>query len=415
MRRYVWIAAVLAVLGAAFHETGRGQFPGAKPKAGDIGPGDQGATLRLPGAAPMPPPSPIGNAPAVPSYVRNLYGSPGGVPNPARPERSITQAPASNVNINKDIEITAEAGPWAIFVMAYAGPKAPELAREFVAELRNTHKLYAYVYNSGADEKQKEYQRVQKLRQEQIEALQKAGLKADMPIHVPTVRIEEQTSVLVGGYRTREEALAALQRLRREVTLDPNKVAMDVTGVLQDTFDPAKKTLGPAKAAGFAYVNPLLKAFPVRNPSTAKQQAEDKAAAELEFLRKVNKDEPLSLLHCGKTYTLAIKQFNTQYKTVGNETDTKSFLARFQMSKADNQDNAAHNAHDLGAAMRKLGMPQTYVLHSRFCSYVTVGGFDQLDDPQLKAMQSYLENRFRAPAYQPLEMFPRPIPMLVPR
>jgi hypothetical protein len=39
---------------------------------------------------------------------------------------------------------------------------------DYKSEMRNNMKLHAFVYNAGAKEKQKEYQRVQKAKRDQI-------------------------------------------------------------------------------------------------------------------------------------------------------------------------------------------------------------------------------------------------------
>ena len=67
MRRWLWIVAVLVVVGGALVHTSRGQFQTGKPPV--EGPGDGGATLRLPGAEPSRPSSP-GGAP-LPYYLQN--------------------------------------------------------------------------------------------------------------------------------------------------------------------------------------------------------------------------------------------------------------------------------------------------------------------------------------------------------
>ena len=416
MKRWVCMLAVLTVaVGVVVHDTGRGQVPGTKPPV-DVGPGAGGATLKLPGLepAPAPYPNPGSDKPAIPDPLKGLW-NPSASPNPAiKPGGTKVALPPSNqVDINKDIEIAEKAGQWMIFAMAYTGPKAPEMARKFVIVMRGHYKWKAYVFNYGAKEKQAEYERVEKLRREQVEALQRAGLKADVPIRVPTIRIDEQTGVLVGGYKTREEAMDALKKLRK---LDPkglidNQVDLDTKFVIE--LD------GQARREARC-VNPFLKAFPARNPALPPEQYDANPEEEMNFLRKVNSGEPFSLLQCKKPFTLAIKQFNMQYKTLDSASGAKAkgFLEKFDkgffLKGGEWQDATAHNAHNLAEAMRKAGLPETYVLHCKYCSYVTVGAYNGVDDPQLVAMQNYLEPRFKMDTFHKLELLPRPVPMPVP-
>jgi hypothetical protein len=415
MKRWLWMLAVLTVA-VVVHDTGRGQVPGTKPPV-DVGPGAGGATLKLPGLepAPAPYPNPGSDKPAIPDPLKGLW-NPSASPYPAIKSggTKVALPPSNQVDINKDIEITEKAGQWMIFAMAYTGPKAPEMARKFVIVMRGHYKWKAYVFNYGAKEKQAEYERVEKLRREQVEALQRAGLKADVPIRVPTIRIDEQTGVLVGGYKTRDEAMDALKKLRK---LDPkglidNHVDLDTKYVEEQD--------GKARRSE-AYVNPFMKAFPARNPAVPPEQFSSNTEEEMIFLRKVNSGEPFSLLQCKKPFTLAIKQFNMQHKTMDSASGEKAkvFLEKFDKGFFHKsrpwEDMTAHNAHNLAEAMRKAGLPETYVLHCKYCSYVTVGGYnDPEKDARLVAMQNYLETRFKMDAFSRLELVPRPIPMPVP-
>ena len=411
MKRWLWMLTVLAVSSVVLHGTCRGQPPR------DLGPGEQGATLRIPGLDPVP----TAGKPGVPPNLQGLW-NPTASPYPPSLQTGATKValpPSNAVNINKDIEITPEAGQWMIFVMAYTGPKAPEMARKFVAVMRSHYKWNAYVFNYGAEEKRKEYERVQKIRQDQVDALKAQGLKADIPIRVSAIRIDEQTGVLVGGYKTRDEAMNALKKLRM---LDPKalvgKVDLDTVHVAQVEENNLAKGV-KVTGADSAYVNPFNKAFPARNPALPKETPGSTTEEDLKFLRGVNTHESLSLLQCKKSWTLAIKQFNMQSKTFDDKEQARTFLDRFTKGLSLKggvwEDSTALNAHNLAEAMRKNGLPEAYVLHCKHCSYVTVGGYDSLEDPRLTAMQNFLESRLNSEAYQKGDWFPRPLPMAVPR
>ncbi len=412
MKRWLWMAAIFAVaVGALAHNTGHGQFPA--PKAG---PGEGGATLKLPGLDPVPtPPVPGAVRTALPDYVPKSNGTPGSAYPSLQPGGTkVALPPSVQFDINRDIEITPEAGPWAVFVMAYTGPKSPMMARKFVTELRATYKYPGYVFNYGAEEKRKEYERVQKARQVQIDALQKAGLKADVPIRVPAIRIDEQTGVLIGGFRTRDEAASFVEKLRRQNPPDPDKVDLDTKFAAEVKQGPGGTSVIKGERI---YLNPFLKALPVHNPTAAKEQSPNVLADEMKLLRKLNSDddEPYNLFKCKKPVTLAIAQYGTQHKAFHDAREAKGSITQFGITGGRWMDQSAQNAHNLAEGLRKKGMPETYVLHTRFSSYVTVGGYDSEKDQQLVAMQNFLENHFRAPAYAPLKLFDRPVPMQVPR
>jgi hypothetical protein len=408
MKRCLWLLALLIIVSVAVQNASHGQ------------PGDGGATLKLPGMDPAPAKT------GAPDPLKGLWNpAASAFPAPIQRGGAKVAEPPSNANdMNKDIEINAKVGHWVIFVMAYSGPKAPEMARKLVAVMRGHYKWNAYVFNYGAEEKRKEYERVQKIRQEQKDALIKAELDPNVPIRVAAIRIAEQTAVLVGGYKTRDEASAALTILKK---LDPNplKGKVDLDTVYTVKADRTKSSKAEQLSDGdIGYVNPFKMAFIARNPhpDVPKDQNGMTPEEELKFLRLVNREEPLTLLQCKKPFTLAVKQYNMQFKTADNTKEANSFLETFNQAfflKSDKriwQDHAAHNAHNLAEAFRKrdgLNL-EAYVLHAKYCSYVTVGSYDSLQDPQLIAMQNFLDQQFKLDAYRALELFPRPMPMPVP-
>jgi hypothetical protein len=301
------------------------------------------------------------------------------------------------------------------------------MARAFATEWNSNpayakFKLKAYVFNFGAEEKQKEYERVQKLKKKQIEALNEAHLPgAIMPIRIQTVRIDEQTAVLLGGFRDADAAMSVAKKIRELPPPDVKRVKVDCR--YAGAFTPEKSSkgladLGPAAQEQVVqYINPFTKASPVRNPTAAKEQTGMTPAAELEFLRKVNREEPLSLLNTRRPFTLAVKQFNSQYKTMTDAKEAKTFINQFNdlfgRKKGEWVDGAAHNAHNLAEALRKSKL-EAYVLHCQCCSYVTVGSYSGPQDPELVQMQRFLETYFQAEGFRVLDMFGHPAPMLVP-
>lgn len=472
MKRWKWLLPGLTLaLGVVLHQGIRAQLPvktreaqspfstpkvqGTPGSAVEIGPGEQGAVLRLPGA-PMTPPEPeptpqnqpvrqpapveprISPNPALnglPESIRNNYNPavlpPGGA-EVVRPATRVALPPINFDNVNRDIEVTPEAGPWVLMMMAYTGEKAPEYARKFTFVLRNRFKLNAFVFNFGAEEKRKEYERVnaerEKQKRELREALKDVGVVAEMPIRIHATRFEQQVGVLVGGFKTRDDALAAKERLRK------NEKAWDSKDAIEFAFDlvyqetPVKDKFGRVVGASerkHAYDNPFLKAFPARNPTIkAEDPANERNAEEVKFMRRINESEPLSLFKCPKAFTLVIKQFSSQLKVIDNSTvDPKeqqtAFLKHFSglnfWKKGEWQDYAAHNAHNLAEGLRKAGLPETYVLHCRHCSYVTVGGYDRVEDPQLMGMQNYLTTRFQEDAFRRIDIMARPAIMPIPK
>ena len=81
-------------------------------------------------------------------------------------------------------------------------------------------------------------------------------------------------------------------------------------------------------------------------------------------------------------------------------------------------EKSAEQAHELADVLRKLNF-DSFVLHMRTGSLVTVGAFDQLDSPearrvasQLKTLQDRMKHRDGGDIFQ---LYETPAPMEVPR
>src|SRR5262245_51477124 len=127
--------------------TGAGTVPGTgalPPSVQSLFP--QGANARA--SSPLPPigqSQAVSDTPGVPMHGTGLWTMP---PYQEKPDP------------NRDIAITPTQGPWVVYIDSYTGPEAPTLARQMAMELRSTYRLNAYVYNHGAEERRKEYERV---------------------------------------------------------------------------------------------------------------------------------------------------------------------------------------------------------------------------------------------------------------
>ncbi|MCI0682387.1 MAG: hypothetical protein L0Y71_09800 [Gemmataceae bacterium] len=424
------------------------------------GPDDDGAVLRLPGEEPRP---------------RTLRAPPEPSPSSAGP--STTDVILANLTVdpryamNRDIEPTPNLGPWMVCVHSYITKEAPQWARQMTAELRSNpkYRLPAYVFTYGIEERHKEYARVKTLLDQQRQFAKDKGLPimyatrskfdGDAPLlpnefslaHVLNmvgsrqVTVDEsddlplayalnmlkvkhipvQCAVLVGGYPDENAAHRALLRIKDLPAPDQDKVKMDVKFYGRDE-DPNRPGRLKKDSGVAMYVNPFKRAFVCRNPSIRQELAPESAndGMDMKTLRRLNNGEPYTLLNCKKPITLAIKQFQT-FTTVQTR-DEPSVLQKFGFLTREGEgvDQAAHDAHTLAEYLRNSNL-EAYVLHTKFSSVVTVGGFDNLEDPNLRAMEATL--RQRLPAFEaqmrrlnqggPLQsmmFFPRPMPMKVP-
>ena len=407
----IWVGAGLMV--ALTVHAGRAQ----------TGPDGDGAVLRLPGEDNRPratPPSGASQAEASSTATADLI---------------LTNLTVdARYAMNRDIEPTPQIGPCMICIQSYITKEAPEWARQMAGELRGTYKLQAYVFTYGVEERRKEYERVKVMFDQQRKAFKDRGLELmyatrakgaaepptavlsnDLPLGVAmrTLKVQHipvQCAVLVGGFANEDAANRALQSIRDLRPPDPNRVKLDQKFYI----DLEGKSKIDAKDI---HVNPFKRAFVCRNPSV-KQDAAGAGSdpLDMKLLRKLNSDEPYSLLNCRKPITLAVKQFQT-FVTVQDREKSANLLENFgfRTRAGEGIDRAAHDAHALADLMRKNKTTplEAYVLHTKFTSVVSIGTYDSLQDPNLIAMRRQLGGKLRE--WPQMAFFPEPQPMMVPR
>ncbi len=389
----------------------RAQSPAPAGKGLPLGPGDGGATLKQPWLEPAgaPPAAPSTAKPAAaPSYIQGLLNESGaGKTGAADAAIHASLLPYDTTGINNDILVRPEHGPWMILLISYSGPEGPVRARKMVSELRSAYKLPAYVFNYGAEEKRKEFERVKAIIDKQKEVLKQNNLPIDQPIRVRHLRIDEHCGVLVGGYPTEAAAIKAREQMRKLAPPDPSRVDLDLKFIVGED----------GKGGEAVSVNPFTRAILVHNPTVKVERPAEPEKLDIQALQRMNSEEAFSLLKCKRAYTLVIKQFSTPSVT-GPRTDSPSagFWSSLGFGKkttGDEIDLAAKNAHELVEGLRRAKL-EAYVLHTKFYSLVTIGGFDGLDDPNLRSMQNLIVTRLN-PAMQGIQPLPQPLPMAIPR
>jgi hypothetical protein len=417
MKKILFALAVLCCTGLAFlPEAARSQAPGQAGKnfPFDLGPGDKGATLKAPwqdaDAAPT----------TSPSYIQGLLNTTGATKAGTTSSLHASLLPYDNTGINNDILVTRELGPWMILIISYAGPEGPIWARDMVRVLREQYKMPAYVYNYGAAEKRKEYERVKAIVEKQKQVLKENNLPLDSPIRIRHLRIDEHCGVLIGGYPTQEAALKVRDQWRQQIkennlkAPDPTKVKLEVQFYERED-DPKDPKVNKKEAV---WVNPFTRAMLVRNPAIKVDRPADWDKLDVAALKRMNAAEDFSLLKCNRNYTLAIKQFALPTMTGHrDEAPSGGFWDPFGMGKKskDHTDPAADCAHDLVENLRKAKL-EAFILHTKYYSLVTIGGYDSLEDPNLRSMQNILDTKLLpSPGMAGLQLFPTAKPMQIPK
>lgn len=340
-------------------------------------------------------------APAAPSASPPPRQVPAGV-EPVKAEAPPPPKPAN------PYPVAPEAGAWMICAASYLGPDGPELSGQVARELREKHKLAAYIYNRGDEERRKQ--------EEEFRELQKRYPGATLK--KKKYRVQDQYAVLVGGFKDFDAASVFLPKLKQlpapVLTLKGDKSPYEL--MTYHETDPETKQ----PVARAARLHPFANAMVVRNPALPNAQA---AKPKWDpFWKKLNEHEEYSLLKNPKAYTLVVKEYMGARTLQGQQKESGggflSVLGLGGSKTGEALDAAAQQAHELAKFLRQpsLGF-NAWVLHTRYSSVVCVGGFDGLDDPELQRLHRQVANlKFNAKnGVDPIGLMPNPQPVEVPR
>lgn len=304
-------------------------------------------------------------------------------------------APKVEADPTKDYLLTPEVGPFVICVKGYTGPNARTLAHTLVIHTRRQG-YAAYLFDRSAE-----------ARREAEEMLKQRYASAPELAKRRKIRIEENWGVLVGGYRDLESASKDVEKVKKLSWDDLAKTKLDI---VPDSRDGKLYAVSPY-AYAFATRNPLVPA-PKADPS-----APDPAWKDL------NAGRPYNLLKCGKSYTLAVKQF-AGVNVVQPRSAFSPLTEALWGKSGETLDASARQAEEVARFLRSYHKLDAYVLHTRGASIVTIGAFDGPEDKEMLRMQQTLSGQLRqieskiAPDPRTADLyrfFPQPMPMKVPQ
>jgi hypothetical protein len=397
-------------------------------------------------------------APATPSQPGTLpsFPTPGAAPaqpkaNPVQQASYLTQqmqpgvAPAVQTHA---WSAKPEHGGWMLCVKSYSGPNSQKLAEELATIIRTQYRTQCFLFEWGSEDRQREMERrkyvqeqlqreqapflqVQKEMKERAAAEGKVFIDTPLKVRMGKVDYPEQWAVLIGGFKDMDTARKALDTIRTW----PVPKADHLLDRAVITRPGENNQAGSAEGV---YVNPFASSMVVPNPSirrTDQSQSVDPA------LVKLNEEEPMSLLKAKGKVTLMVKGFTMQSVTRQREEERSVMDKIFSKGGPDSSeqlDATAKQARALAQSLRtpemhrsinmagpKLGISprpvESFVLHIRNGSIVTVGQFDSPEDPALLEMQRLLqwtEFRFEYKDGRPPEtkrLFDNVYPMAIPR
>lgn len=328
-------------------------------------------------------------------------------------------APAEPLNIptalpaNHPWLLRPEHGAFVILVRSYSRPARPsatdpgltarELAEGLADEIRRMPQakgLGVYLYEHISDERKSEAQAAADARKKAAEFAartadfrQKAELNGmtflapEQALRYKSFNYRDQIGIMVGGFRTEEEAVRALGKVKQWPT-PANTKLLDGGAIAKQTPD-GKATIEKT------YLNPYGQAMVVANPTIPRQLPPPGTTSQLDpFIVRLNENRPYNLLTATKTWTLGVKAFNAPVR-VQTRDDDGIMGKLFNTPKGgDALAAGAEAAEQMAKGLREMkdaqGRPvgvEAFVLHHRNGSMVTVGQFDGPTDPALHEMR----------------------------
>lgn len=246
--------------------------------------------------------------------------------------------------------LTKDNGPWMVLVKSFQGPQAVEYANKLARELRDEHKIKAYVLPDFI------YKRDGNAAVQPV-----AGTRGH-------TRSYQSAAVLAGDFKNEKDG----KRLRDDkiVTLRPKCITREMVSAYQ-------------WAAG-----PLGTSCVIPNPLAAVPA--DKVKPD-PLLPQMNSGKN-NLYGCAGPFTLQIIDFEGG-AAFGN--DTLSFENRLKENKRSGASSvleaAGEHAELLTNELRKKGI-EAYVFHGRYGSIVCVGSFADENDPQIAQLANQFTN-----------------------
>ena len=319
-------------------------------------------------------------------------------------------APIPEMDATEMYKVNPQAGAWMILAASYSGDDGKELCRQLLIELRNRHRLPAYVFNLA------EKERTKQMLEEQEQIKKQNPL---VPYRKRTYHIQDQWAVLIGGYKDSKAANAALQGVRNlpmpNLKLPSGKLPYDCTSEPQ--IDGGRVMVKSTP------ISPFVHAMCVPNPTIANPHQNGKKYDP--FWERLNEGESFSLLRARKPWTLVVKEYIggsvVQPKTTsGGIMDSFSWLGGHK--PGEYLDAAGQQAHKLAESLRDLHF-DAYVFHTRTSSVVTIGNFDNPEDKDAQRVRQQYQSFQQQQASSwtktgkkdPLELYSQPIPIEVPR
>ena len=254
-------------------------------------------------------------------------------------------------------QLTDEQGPWMIMALAFRGPSAIDDASQTVRELRQKHKLAAYIHQKTYDFSDSFVGR----------GVDRFGNPRRMR-HQQNTSFEE-VAILIGNYASVDDPQAqrdlnkikslTLNSIQKEDKKKSRSFA-ELRRIHNEILKKENANPGGVMKLAFITTNPILPEEYFR------PQGVDR------FVAQLNDNIEHSLLECPREFTVKVATFTglaAVHPKHIEEIETKGM-------KSSRLEKGAIKAHRLTIALRAKGY-EAYQFHDRKQSIVTVGSFAQ--------------------------------------
>jgi len=281
----------------------------------------------------------------------------------------------------KRYRLTKDHGPWMIMVASFSEPpperrtegmSPQEAADELVYELRKAKGIPAYTYSQDDQVGQ-------------LETIDRLGRKSNRSY----TSNQGSVSVIAGNYQSIDKKTRKGRDAQATLKIVQNfypRFLKDVQAVSKGFF---KLRNGGLYRKTPGRPGPLSRAFLTMNPMLTPEEM--RKAKFDPLLLTLNSDSQLSLLNNRGKHSLVIASFYGNSVTKVGNAGFKQALKNFKVG--NNLDKAGRDAWELAKTLRdakKFGYDQSYeayVYHDRYSSVVTIGSFDNPNDPQIAMLQ----------------------------
>jgi hypothetical protein len=345
---------------------------------------------------------------------------PSGTTQPATPAPAARPEPLDlplALGPNHPLAVKPEDGAYFICVRSYSRPHAPDpadpglpaktLAEGLANEIQQTHQAQVFLFEYVSEEKRAEAQARANARREaeefrkQLDAFRQKSalngmefLEPDLRVKYQTFRFRDQIAVLLGGFRTEDEAVRALAKVKEWPA--PKDTRLMDGGAITKPGPDGRPVIEKS------FLNPYPQAMVVKNPAAPRPVATAADARTIldPFIVKLNEGRPYNLLKATRgAWTIGVKSYSTPVQYVSKDADAGAMRKPFFSKGGDVLAAGAEQAEVMAKALRAMRGPhgeplnlEAFVLHTRTGSNVYVGQFDGPNDPALHETRRMLMN-----------------------